>query len=122
MVKTKHFFFSYFNYSFRFCPSAFAYLIAIVPCIWLLELNQSYHASLISNHTGKFSTIPRRFEIKTPTIPYLVEDNSDSKENNITDMNRRKRAISATTEKQELMFDEIFETPKKIMLKVKFIR
>jgi hypothetical protein len=37
-------------------------------------------------------------------------------------MNRRKRTISTTTEKQELIFDEIFETPKKIMLKVKSIR
>ncbi|CAF1577326.1 unnamed protein product, partial [Didymodactylos carnosus] len=28
-----------------FCPSAFAYLITIVPCIWLLELHHSDHTS-----------------------------------------------------------------------------
>jgi hypothetical protein len=78
----------------RFCPSAFAYLIAIVPCIWLLELNQSYYSPLLSNQTRIGFTIPRRFEFQSSTTAYSYEDfhehkltnkdESDSTEKNTT--------------------------------------
>ena len=68
----------------RFCPSAFAYLIAIVPCVWLLELNQNYHSLLLSNQNKNITNNPRRFEFKSSTTAYSVhldEDVSDSKRN-----------------------------------------
>jgi hypothetical protein len=104
----------------RFCPSAFAYLIAIVPCIWLLEINHSSYLSLSSNQTRLSLTIPRRFEYRTSTILYPIDfyqDISDSKENKTEEFSRRKRSI-LTTEKQDLSLEKLLKTSQEFMLKV----
>jgi hypothetical protein len=112
----KEILFSYENI-FRFCPSAFAYLIAIVPCIWLLELHQISNTRLSTNQTRTLVTIPRRFEFRTSTtiLPLnFDQDLSDSHENI-----QMKRTIPTSSKKQDLYIEEFLKISEEFMLKVR---
>jgi len=109
----------------RFCPSAFAYLIAIVPCIWLLEINHSSHFLLSLNQTEPSLTILRRFEYQTETTTTTAypididQDTSDSKESTTEEYSRTKRVVSIV-KKQNLSLEELLKTPQEFILKVIF--
>ncbi|CAF4628636.1 unnamed protein product, partial [Rotaria sp. Silwood2] len=111
-----------------FCSSAFAYLIAIVPCIWLLELNYTFRSSLISNQTRISFKLQRQFEFKSSANGYIDDvdrDISNSKENLMIDKytlaTKRKHLISTAlkpTKIQDLTLEKLFKTPQELMSKL----
>ncbi|CAF0735549.1 unnamed protein product [Rotaria sordida] len=112
-----------------FCSSAFAYLIAIVPCIWLLELNYSFRSSLLlSNQTKMSLKNQRRFEFKSLANRYRVDfdgDISDSKEKlmiNQRALAAKKKHINSTvlpiTKTEDLTLEKFLKTPQEFMSKL----
>ncbi|CAF0967877.1 unnamed protein product [Adineta ricciae] len=111
-----------------FCPSALAYLCAIVPCIWLLELNQSYDSLLITNQTMISLPIPEQRVSTSTTLVDLIESVENSSHSNETDLpdelqhlRRRKRLLSTmltTTKKPDLSIDDVLKTTQDILIKL----
>ncbi|CAF1385595.1 unnamed protein product [Rotaria magnacalcarata] len=111
-----------------FCSSAFAYLIAIVPCIWLLELNYSLHVSLLSNGTKISLDIRRRFQLTTSSNGFSNDfdaDDSNSKENSIiyehVFAGQKKKFTSTeltTTKTQDLNLKKLLQRPQEFILKL----
>ncbi|CAF3612709.1 unnamed protein product [Rotaria socialis] len=123
-----------------FCSSAFAYLIAIVPCIWLLELNHSLHVSLLSelNHSLHVSLlsngtkislgIRRRFQLTTSSNGFsdnFDADDSNSKENSIihehvfaSQKNNVTSTELTTTKTQDLILKKLLQRPQEFILKL----
>ena len=116
--------------NFRFCPSAFTYLIAVVPCIWLIELHHCCHmrSSSSMNQTRTTMYAPRLLATVTyPTthVPNLDQDLSDSHENLTRIFFKGKRAVSTrrtttitTTKKLDRSLDDLLKTSHEIMTKV----
>ena len=106
-----------------FCPSAFTYLIAIVPCIWLLELHESRTSISVGNQTKIPSPIHlRRFSIRTTTtttttttIPMTIDDISDSNETHVEEFIRMRRALPIIN-KHNLSFEEILKSSQEFIL------
>jgi len=101
-----------------FCPSAFTYLIAIVPCICLLELHESRTSISVGNQTKIPSPIHlRRFSIRTTTttIPMTIDDVSDSNETHVDEFIRMRRALPIIN-KHNLSFEEILKSSQEFIL------
>ncbi|CAF1085205.1 unnamed protein product [Rotaria sp. Silwood1] len=111
-----------------FCSSAFAYLIAIVPCIWLLELNYTFRSLSVSNQTRMPFKLQRLLNFKSSANEYINDfdrDISNSEENPRRDghalVTKRKYFISTEltpTKIQDLPFETLLKTPQELMLKL----